>query len=240
MKMLLPKFRYHSETWVELPKSKYGIEYILAGGMPPAGKGKKNGVVRFLKSGSKKACRVSPFEEMLQELNKVTLRDGHITGTALMYLREIFEPGDASFDHIGDYVCASQLSKEQVDRLRIIVLPWRREAKLLSYLHQIGSSGSEQRSIFGDGFTALGDFGTFHRHYLSLHNPKEKFDELFGFSFAVKHHSEWIFQYENQRQRETMIKSLAKHWRNLMQRHSPEKLGMSISILFGHLILDVF
>jgi hypothetical protein len=234
MRMTLPNFRNQPETWVELPKSKYGIEYVLGGSLSSSSSsskfGQPKGVARFLGGGSRKPSKASPFETMLRRLNEVTLRDGHNAGTALMYVREIFEPGDSEFDHIGDYVCASQLSQEQVDRMRIIILPWRREAKLLSYLNQFGPDNSTLSSIDGCGSTVLDDFDAFHRQYLSIEDPKEKFDELFGFSFAIKHQSDWIFQYENQRRREITIGSLARHWRNLIVRHSPAKLGTTFLV----------
>ncbi|KAG7341989.1 hypothetical protein IV203_007081 [Nitzschia inconspicua] len=238
--MLLPHFRSPPETWVELPKSKYGIEYLLGEGINSSTQSShRKGVARFLRSGTKRPTNASPFELMLQRLSNVTVRDGHNAGTALMYMREIFEPGDGEFDYVGDYVCASQLSQEQVERIRIMILPWKREAKLLSYLQQFGSDGSAQRSLFSVGSTVLGDFDSFHRHFLSLDDPREKFDELFGFSFAIKHHSEWIFQYENQRRRENMIGNLAKHWRNLVHWHSPQKLGLDAEFSYPAL-LDFF
>lgn len=229
MKMFLSPFRSHQpKTWVELPKSKYGIEYVL--GEKTTNNWRfphRKSVPKLLNKGSK-ASKPSPFEVMLRCLNDVTIRDGYSAGTALMYIREIIEPGDSEYDYIDDYVCASTLTQEQVDRMRIIVLPWRREARLVSYINQFSPSSNQStlHSVKNDRSTVLADFEYFHKRYLRIHDPKEKFDELFGFSFAIKHQSEWIFEYESQRKREKMIGNLAKHWRNLMMRHSPEQLGL--------------
>lgn len=225
MKMTLPQLRSQpTSTWVELPKSKYGITYILGG---PSYQWQK-GVARLLRSGAKKQFRISPFEEMLRSLNNVTQRDGHNVGTALMYVREIIEPGDTEYDYIGDYVSAKLMSKEQVDRLRIMVLPWRREAKVMTYLNRmsmlISSDTVLSRKSYGSS-GVLAEFEAFERRFFSIQSPKMKLDELFGFSFAIKHRSEWIFEYESNGIRKTIMANLAKHWRNLMRRHTPQRLG---------------
>lgn len=225
MKMMLSQFRSPAcDTWVELPKSKYGIQYNL-GGSSPSGQWQK-GVARFLRSGAKKTSKLSPFERMIQSLNEVTQRDGHNVGTALMYIREIIEPGDSEFEYIGDHVSARQLSQEQVDRLRIMILPWRREAKIVTYLNRIAAivSANQSQTIFSSS-GILTEFEVFQNHYFSIHSPQRKLDELFGFSFAIKYRSEWIFEYESKGIRENIMASLARHWRNLIRLHTPQQLG---------------
>ena len=241
MKMIMPPFRSQPKTmtWVELPKSKYGIEYVL-GGIPGkqlhlANVDHGGSLIKFWKNSrhkkSKRPSKSSPFETMLHSLDEVTRRDGNKDGTALMYIREIFEPGDVEYDYIGDYVCATQLSFEQVNRLRILVLPQRREEILLIYLDHFDDRAEAEDNVnfknipFNESTDVLQHFESFQQRYLSIFDPKTKFDLLFGFSFAIKHHSSWIFKYESQRKRESMVSSLARHWRNLIARNSAADLG---------------
>jgi hypothetical protein len=229
MKIPLSPFRSQQKTWVELPSSKYGIQYVLGGNLkhlnvrmsPKAAAA----ATRFWSN--KKPSKMSPFENLLEQLNEVTRRDGHGDGTALMYIREIFEPGDSEYDYIGDYVCASQLSQEQVGRLRMIFLPPRREEILVTYLDRFKDDAtfSQTEFTFNESSDVLEHFEEFHRRYLAIEDPKTKFDLLFGFCFAIKHRSEWIFKYESQSKRERMIASLAKHWRNLIARNTAKELG---------------
>lgn len=222
--MILPKFRSPaSNTWIELPKSKYGIQYDLEGSSL---RQRQKNVAGFLRSGAKKPSKLSPFEQMIQSLNAVTQRDGHNVGTALMYIREIIEPGDDEFEYIGNSVSARQLSQQQVERLRILILPWRREAKIVTYLNRIsGVASPNQASTKYKSSGILTEFDAFQNHYFSVRSPQKKLDELFGFSFAIKHRSEWIFEYESNGIRENMMASLARHWRNLIRLHSPQQLG---------------
>jgi hypothetical protein len=152
-----------------------------------------------------------------------------------MYIREIFEPGDAEYDYIGDYVCAAQLSQEQVDRLRIIILPPKREDILVAYLDHY-KNANQQHHIFNESTDVVRHFEGFHRRYLKLAEDegKEKFDLLFSFTFAIKIYSGWILKFESTRKRATMIASLAKHWRRLFGKYTPAELGMVIIIDSGH------
>ena len=218
MKMVLPKFRSKQfDTWIELPKSKYGITYALEGSSP---KPRQKKVALLLRK------KLSPFEKMIRNLNEVTQRDNHTVGTALMYIREIIEPGDDEFDDVGDSVLARQLSQEQVDRLRILILPWRREAKIVTYLNRISAVASA--NLAGPNYRSShisAEFDAFQNIYFTIRSPRKKLDELFGFSFAIKHRSEWIFEYESKGIRENIMAGLARHWRNLMRLHSPLQLG---------------
>jgi hypothetical protein len=204
--------------------SKYGIQYGMQG---ISSKPRQKGFALFLRKGAKTPSKMSPFERMIHRLNEVTMRDGHNVGTALMYIREIFEPGDSEYDYIGDSVFVGQLSQAQVDRLRIMILPWRREAKIVTYLNHISvATLADQNQIKFGGFGILTEFEAFQRNYFTIRSPQKKLDELFGFSFAIKYRSEWIFEYESKGIRESIMASLARHWRNLMRLHTPQQLGM--------------
>jgi len=240
MKVSIPSFQSQLETWVELPPSKYGIRYALEGraAIVTSKRAAQGGRTNCVK---KRPSKMSPFENALLHLDDVTRRMGYADNTALMYIREIFEPGDTEFDYITDYVCASQLSQEQVDRMRIMILPQRREENLVSYVDKFRESASADIQKNPNN-TVLEHFDEFHCRYLAITDPKAKFDALFGFSYALKHRSEWIFQFENQRKREKMVESLAKHWRNLMVRSTAEELGVDEEFSYQALLtfLDSF
>ena len=224
------------KTWVELPSSKYDIEYVLTSEMITSSPksslpfNPKKVIKQYLNKATnriwKQTLKLSPFERKIIELDKVTRRDGYGDGTAVMYIREIFEPGDVEYDYIGDYVCATQLSREQVDRLRIIIIPPRREEILVSYLDHY-KIANQQQHIFNESTDVVRHFEGFHRRYLklSIEEGKEKFDVLFSFTFAIKTYSGWIFKFETTKKRSTMIATLAKHWRKLFGEYTPSELG---------------
>lgn len=225
-----------TKTWVELPSSKYDIEYVLASGIIASSPieclqlNPKKVIKRYLQKTTsriwKRTLKISPFEHKISELDKVTRRNGYGDGTAVMYIREIFEPGDVEYDFIADYVCAAQLSQEQVDRLRIMVLPPRREDVLVSYLDHY-KNANQQKHIFNESTDVIRHFEGFHRRYLKLaaEEGKEKFDLLFSFTFAIKTYSGWILKFESTKKRTTMIAALAKHWRKLFGKYTPAELG---------------
>ena len=226
-----------AKTWVELPSSRYDIEYVLASGIIASSRNEgrplnpKKAIKRYLQRTTsiiwKRKSKISPFEHKVIELDKVTRRDGYGDGTAVMYIREIFEPGDAEFDYIGDYVCASRLSQEQVNRLRIMILPQRREDTLLSYLDHY-KNANQQQHTFNESTDVIRHFEGFHRRYmkLSVEEGKEKFDLLFSFTFAIKTYCGWILKFESTKKRATMIATLARHWRKLFGEYTPQELGM--------------
>jgi hypothetical protein len=230
---LSPRNHSSGDTWVELPESRYGIEYALRG-ETKQWKERISAVKKFrrtvrlgLTTGSKKITKeLSPFEAALERLNNVIRGGGHSDGTAVMYIREIIEPDDWEFDSISEhaYVCATQLSQEQVGRLRIMVLPKRREEILVSYLDRYRTS-NQSVCVRNERVDVLRDFDAFDRRFITITDEKMKFDVLFGFTFAVKMFSEWMFRYECQRKREKKIASLAKHWRKLLGKFKPEELG---------------
>jgi len=224
------------KTWVELPSSKYDIDYVLTSEMivsSPTSSlslNPKKLIQQYLKKKNnriwKRTLKISPFERKIIELDKVTRRDGYGDGTAVMYIREIFEPGDVEYDYISDYVCAAQLSHEQVDRLRIMIIPPRREAILVSYLDHYKNI-NQQQNISNQSTDIVRHFEAFHRRYLklSVEEGKEKFDTIFSFTFAIITYGDWVLKSENIEKRLTMIATLAKYWRKLLGKYTPSELG---------------
>lgn len=237
------------KTWIDLPASKYGIEYVLTkyGVNASSERGilhlnPKKVIKYYLRKGGKKiwnkSSKTSPFEIKMNDLDCVARRDGYKDGTAIMYIREIFEPGDAEYDYIGSYVCATQLSREQVDRLEIMIIPKSREDLLLAYLDYY-KSAYQQDHIFNESSDVVRHFEGFHRRYLNLgsENGKSKLDLIFSFTFAIKQYSGWIFKFDSIRKRATMIGSLAKHWRNLLAKYTAVELG---KVGFSLVIISCF
>jgi hypothetical protein len=228
-------------TWVELPDSKYGIEYSLEiavhdtvkkSRLPLRARNSSFGIRSRIK---KKPSRHSPFEAMHASLNLVTGRSHHPDGTAIMYIREIFEPGDPEFDFIGAKANASQLSQEQVDRIRIMIVPERREEVLVAYLNYYDMAYKEDH-ISKESADVLKHFDGFKRRYSSTRCVQEKFDLLFGFSFAIKKYSGWMYRYECMHAREKMVAALARHWRNLLRKNSPVQLGLDAEFSYPALL----
>jgi len=231
-----------TKTWVELPSSKYDIEYVLTKDMAISSSKQilplnpKRAIKRYFQRSSykiwKRTSKMSPFEMKISDLNRVTRRDGYGDGTAVMYIREIFEPGDVEYDYINDYVFAAQLSQEQVDRLRIMILPQRREEILVSYL-DFYKNANQQEHIFNESTDVVRHFEGFHRRYseLAAEEGKEKFDFLFCFTFTIKTYCGWILKFESTKKRTTMIGILAKHWRKLLGKYTPAELGMLYFVL---------
>ena len=226
-----------TKTWVDLPASKYGIEYVLTkDGMDTSSKrggilylNPKRAIKHYFRRCNNRIWRrisnISPFEIKMDDLDHVTRRCGYSDGTAVMYIREIFEPGDVEYDYIGSYVCATQLSQEQVDRLKIMIVPRPREDLLLAYLDYYRTA-NQQDHIFNESTDVLRHFEGFHRRYLDLGTDgKAKFDLLFSFTFAIKIYSGWILKFESAKKRSTMIGSLARHWRKLLGKHTAAELG---------------
>jgi hypothetical protein len=217
-----------SSSWVDLPDSMYDIVYALE--KPKGASSNRNRLPLRAKNtlerkrGAKKPSRGSPFEQMLDNLNLVTRRSQYPEGTAIMYIREIFEPSDPGFEVVGARVNSSQLSQEQVDRLRIMIVPERREEILVAYLDYYNIANKSAR-IFAESTQVVRHFDGFERRYASTRDPKEKLDLLFGFSFAIKKYSAWMYRYEGARSRKKMLTSLARHWRNLVM-NPPQELGL--------------
>ena len=243
------------KTRVELPSSKYDIEYVLGSSIITSSPNEdlplnpRKAIKRCLQKTTnilrRRKSNLSAFEQKIMELDQVTRRDGYGDGTAVMYIREIFEPGDAEYDYIGSYVCASKLSHEQVDRLRIMILPARREETLLSYLDYY-KNAYQHHHIFNESTDVVRHFEGFHRRYskLGAEDGGEKFDLLFSFTFAIKIYCGWILKFESTKRRAKMIAALAKLWRKLFGRYTPAELGtlcftISQSSNFGLLMLTI-
>jgi hypothetical protein len=222
-------------TGIQLPQSKHGIDYSL----------KKTVAIRA-KTGrlplrtsnvpiKQRTCK-SPFEILLEDLNQVIQCSNYPDGTALMYVREIFEPEDPEFDFITSEVNVRQLTQEQVNRLRIMIIPEHREEILLAYLDYYGRANSQPHATIETATLVLKHFEGFKRRYSMTRDLKKKFDLLFGFSFAIKKYSLWMYRRERKRAREKMVAGLARHWRHLLRKHTPEELGLDRDLSYPALI----
>ena len=172
---------------------------------------------------AKKKTKKCPYEEYVQALTIAVRRLQHPEGTALLYIREIFEPDDPEFDFLEADINVCQLTREQVGRLRILIVPTRREEYMLAYIEFFDDKRS---CLINSPATAARYFDGFKRRFKQARDVKEKFDLIFSFSFAMKKFSSWMHFPEFKRGLEKMVSTLARHWRDLLQRHFPEELGL--------------
>ena len=207
-----------------MPQSKHGIDYSLK---KTVGISAKTGRLPFRtrKVPIKQPTCKSPFEILLEDMNQVIQCSKYPDGTALMYVREIFEPEDPEFEFVTSEVNVRQLSQEQVNRLRIMIIPGHREEILLAYLDYYERANRQPHAI-ETSTHVLKHFEGFKRRYSMTRDLKAKFDLLFGFSFAIKKYSLWMYRRERMRAREKMVAGLARHWRHLLRKHTPAQLGL--------------
>ena len=211
----------------DFPQSKYGIEYRLDMKHEKFKDKRRNPGIRsskfFWKGKQKKLKKKknqSPFEHFVEKLEHVISKNKYPIGSAIIYLREIFEPADEGFElRVICGVNASQLTQEHIDRLRLMILPRRREEILVEYLEYFS-----KRPRFPE---ISKQWGIFRHRYSKLGSAKDKFDLLFGFCFALRTYPEWTqHQCKTSQGRERMILALARHWRNLIENHLPASLGL--------------
>jgi hypothetical protein len=238
-------------SWIRLPDSKYGIDYSLEdlkakkkygsrwgsqSSRPPLRLIRNtlgvNGTGAFPAPApvQKKKTIQNPFELRLQALTTIVRRSNHPEGTGLLYIREIFEPGDPEFDFLEATINVSQLTQEQVDRLQIMIVPQRREEILLGYLDYQEASDKLLALVQSPSSdpAVLRNFESFQRRYASTTDMTERLDILFGFTFAIQKHSGWMYYQGNKtpRARATMVASLARQWRHLLHTYCPDQLGL--------------
>jgi hypothetical protein len=221
--------------WVELPESSYGIQYDLSRPVTTllsSDASDENKSFSFSNEGISKRNKIkskhktNPFEAMLITLNHVTSRFPN--DTAIMYVREILEPGDLETGFLGTGpVRTSRLSQKQVQRLRLLILPQRREEILVAYLDRYKILHAASTFVpRNHSSQIIQHFCGFQKRYSSSTSLEERFDLLFGFSFAIHKYSAWMSQYERKRSREKVLSALARHWRHLLMKHTAEELGL--------------
>lgn len=181
------------------------------------------------------SCK-SPFEFALEDLTEVVRRKEYPEGTALLYIREIFEPSDPEFSYLPSNINVFQITREQVDRLRIMIVPKRREECLIAYLNYYETINKESHVIRSSSSSSSASsrrndvqrhFDGFKRRYSTTRDAKEKLDLIFAFSFAIqKYGGFWMYRRERRLHRAKMVAGLARHWRHLIRKHDPEELGL--------------
>lgn len=223
--------------WVELPESSFGIQYEMPRPVTTRlasnrSEASTKSVFSFSneritkRSKVKQITRTTPFDVMMTALNHVTSRFPN--DTAIVYIREILEPGDPEYGFLGTApVRTSILSQKQVQRIRLLIVPQRREEILVAYLDHykiLHATNALVHRKFSS--QVVQHFCGFQKRYSSSTSVEERFDLLFGFSFAIHKYSAWMYEYERKRSREKLLSALARHWRHLLMKHSPEELGL--------------
>jgi hypothetical protein len=201
--------------WLTLPPSEFGIYYELGSTKlykhPPTG-------MSMLQMAANKC----PFELKMQELKDI-FSSKYPKGAGLIYVREIFERHDPDYGGNGTTVDVTTITQEQMNRLRLVIAPVDlREAmvKVLSFYHQ---------SPFFAASIVLDHFLSFKKTYGKLRDHREKFNQLFGFTFALHKFDEWLYRMERGFGRSKMVDGLATRWKNLFKHRTPEELDLDLA-----------
>ena len=206
--------------WLKLPQSQYGIRYELGVTSTMACMHRLNGISILQMAASK-----SPFELRMQQLRNI-LQTEYPRGASLIYVREIFEPGDSDYtfpnSHSGPpNIEVAALTIAQVDRLRLMVVDVKRQAVLISYLSVF------EMLPFNAAINVVDQFGKFKFKYSKIRDCRVKFNELFCFTYAIQRFDGWIHSTTNgEFGRQKVVEGLALRWKNLLKERSPKDLGI--------------
>lgn len=238
------------KSWLSLPSSQYCIHYELGsaktslsnilGSTSSSSSVKEGDGISMLQLVASK----SPFELKMQELNTV-LQGRYPHGAGLVYVREFLEPGDPDFPHArnngrgggdinGDGAIAtgnksdaqcqvvhvSTLSREQVGRLRLLIVDDKRRAVLISTLRFYSMLPYNGQSGVVDHFES------FKSMYTKTRDHRKKLDGLLAVTLALRKYSGWMYILDRGLGRSKMVESLATRWKNLLSTRTPEELGL--------------
>ena len=222
-----PRTEIPIREWLTLPLSSYHVRYELGStttdiegctSLTGSNKGKERSIPHFNTSVVK-----SPFEVRMQEL-RWCLQEHYPGGAGIVYVREIFEPLDPEFQSLQcglmkqknhqdcRFVNVKHITKQQVDRLHIIIVDDRRRKAMVAYLKMLE--------------VTVPNYGHFKEEYSKVQDPKERLNKLLGFTFALNKHDNWLYQTPYNILRVRMIKNLGLKWRNLLGNRSPKELGI--------------
>ena len=207
------------KQWLVLPQSLYGINYDLGTSTTLIRTQDISGI-----SILEMAANKSPFELKMQQLRNL-LQSKYPQGASLVFVREIFEPGDVDYAFSSSLprppsVDVTKLARHQVDRLRLMVIPANRQAILMSYL-------STFEMLPFDGSIKVADhFSTFRFKYSKIRDCRVKFSQLFCFTFALNRYDGWMYRQDNDWGRQKVVEGLALRWKNLLKFRSPDELGI--------------
>jgi hypothetical protein len=211
-----------TKEWLTLPQSQYDIQYDLGSTTTAATKPyseMQNGIFMLAM-----VARKCPFELRMQELRHV-LRSHYPSGASLIYVREIFEPSDPEFRAPSlmksPIVDVTTITREQIDRLRFVIVDEPCREIMISYL------GYYERLHYTNvAFQVVDDFSRFKSKYSKIKESREKFIKLFCFTFTLHRFDSWMHRIERGWGRQRMVEGIAKRWKNLLSNRTPEELGL--------------
>jgi hypothetical protein len=207
------------KQWLVLPVSQYGIKYDLGAAMTAINPPPLTAMDGF--SILQMAAMTSPFQLCMQGLNSL-LRSTYSKGAGLVYVREIFEEGDPEYkpELLTKPVDVTTITKNQVDRLRLMVIDEKRRQIMVSYLSYY------ELLPYESSWQAVDQFDAFKCKYAKVRNCKDRFNRIFCFTFALKKFPAWMHRMERACGRQKMVDGLALRWKNLLINRLPEELGL--------------
>jgi hypothetical protein len=188
----------------------------------------------------------TPFELKMQELRTV-LQAKYPRGAGLVYIREFLEPTDPEFPHVrigrgarGEcsgavpvvnenhsnaqgptaVIPVSTLSREQVGRLRLLIVSDKRRDVLISTLRFYSMLPYHGRD------TVFDHFESFKSTYAKTRDHRKKLDVLLAVTMALHKHRGWMYRMDRGLGRSKMVESLATRWKNLLSTKTPEELAL--------------
>jgi hypothetical protein len=205
-----------------LPQSEFGIHYDLGSTKlykhPPTG-------MSMLQMAANKC----PFELKMQEVKDICSSKGP-KGAGLVYVREIFERHDPDYRGDGTTVDVTTITQEQMNRLRLVIAPvGLREAMVKGFRFYL-------QSPFFASSIVVDHFLSFKKTYAKVRDHREKFNQLFGFTFALHKFDEWLYRMERGLGRSKMVDGLATRWKNILKHRTPEELDLDVACSYPAVI----
>lgn len=196
----------------------------------------------------------SPFELKMQELKSV-LQENYPHGAGLLYVREFFEPIDPDFPLARNNVVAgggcsnssivtvdnenssngrppavvihvSTLSREQVSRLRLLIVGAKRREVLVSTLRFYSTLPYYCQASVVDHFES------FKSTYAKTRDHRKKVDSLLAVTLALHRYRGWMYRLDRGLGRSKMVESLATRWKNLLSTKTPIEMGLDTEFSF--------
>jgi hypothetical protein len=196
----------------------------------------------------------SPFELKMQELKSV-LQQKYPQGAGLVYVREFLEPADPDFplarttgvagggcsssgaalvnnENNSNGQCptlvvhVSTLSREQVGRLRLLIVGDKRRDVLVSTLRFYSTLPYHSQASVVDHFES------FKAAYAKTRDHRKKVDSLLAVTMALHKYRGWMYRLDRGLGRSKMVESLATRWKNLLSTKTPMEMGLDEEFSF--------
>jgi hypothetical protein len=217
-----------TKQWLVLPQSRYGIHYELGCTMTSTDSHGMTSGISMLHMAAQK----SPFEMKMQQL-RYLLQTKYPKGASLIYVREIFEPTDHDFGMTSSMlprpqsIDVTKLTRQQVDRIRLMVVDDQRRETMTSFLSFYQVQPFPSRAL-----QAVDHFADFKTKYSKIRDFKMKFNRLFSFTFTLNRFDGWLYRVDRGWGRQKLVEGVALRWKNLLKSHTPDELGIDEDFSF--------